>query len=222
MSKILVILVAPPGAGKGTQADLLAKKFGLFHLETSKIIEEKFKISSSNDPTIIAAKEKWLNGGLVEPKVVAGWFMERITELANEEKSVILSGSPRTLYEAVYDMPILSRLYGKENIKIFHINLSEDESIKRNSGRRICKANRHPIPDFPENEKLSICPQDGSELVRRELDKPEIVRHRYQIYLEETAPILDYFQKNSYPVVKINGEQSIEKVFEDIGKHFND
>ncbi|MGD0977115.1 MAG: nucleoside monophosphate kinase [Minisyncoccia bacterium] len=222
MTKKLVILIAPPGAGKGTQANLLAKKFGLFHLETAKIIEDKFKNAIPEDPVIKAAKEKWLDGGLVEPKVVAQWFLEKITKLADENNSVILSGSPRTLYEAKFDMPILSRLFGKENIKIFHIKLSETESIKRNSGRRICKAHRHPIPNFPEYKGLTMCPEDGSELMRRELDKPEVIRQRYLVYLEETAPILNYFHENNYPVTEINGEQPIEKVFEDIRKNFND
>jgi len=220
MAKRLVILIAPPGAGKGTQAELLAKKFGLFHLETSKIIKKIFADADSKDTEISEAKKVYLAGGLVEPKLVAKWFTDEAIKLIHDGLSLVLSGSPRTLYEAEFDMPILEKLFGKENIKIFNIVLSETESVKRNSGRRVCEARGHSIPNFPEFQNTAKCPEDGSPIIKREDDNPKVIKRRYEVYLKETEPVLDYFKKNNFSVIEINGEQSIEKVFEDICRHF--
>lgn len=218
MKPLLVIIIAPPGGGKGTQADLLAKKFSLFHLETSSIIEKKFESADPDNKAIQQYKKDWLAGELIDPKAIAQWLTEEVKKLASEGRSLVLSGSPRTFYEAEYDTPIFEAVFGKESIKIFEITLSEEESIKRNSGRRICQANRHPIPNFPEYQGVSVCPEDDSPIVKRELDKPEIIRERYRVYKEETEPVLDYFRKRGYQVMKVNGEQPIERVFEDILK----
>lgn len=220
MTKQLVIFIAPPGASKGTQADLLAKKFGFYHLETSKIIEEKFKNADPQDQKIQEEKKRWLAGELTDPRLVVDWFAEKISSLVGESKSLVLSGSLRTLYETKELLPILNELVGKDSIKIFYITLSEEESVKRNTGRRICEKNRHPIPNFPEYQNLTVCPQDGSPLITRGLDKPEIIRERFRVYKAETEPVLDYLRQQGYKVIEINGEQPIEKVFEDILKNF--
>ena len=113
-------------------------------------------------------------------------------------------------------MAALEESFGKDNILVFNIVLSEAESIKRNGGRRICQAQRHPIPNFPEYANRTACPQDGSPLLTRDLDKPEIIKERYQVYLRDTAPVLEYLQQHGYAINEINGEQPIEKVFTDI------
>lgn len=211
-----IFLIGPPGSGKGTQADLLAKDLGFFHFEISKIIEEKFKNADPSDKEINEEKEKRLAGGLIEPKLVAKWFFEEIEKLKDTVSGFVFSGSGRTMYEVENEIPYLEKVYGKENIAAVEIKLSEEESVKRNSTRRICKANRHPIPNFPEFADIKTCPQDGSEIITRELDKPEIIKERYQVYLQETVPVLDYFKNNGFRVIEINGEQGIEEVFEDI------
>lgn len=216
MAKMLIVIIAPPGAGKGTQADLLAEKFGLVHVETGKIIQKKFAEADPADEVIKREKGKQLKGELMTPKVIYDWLMETVKKLALEDRGIVLSGSPRTTFEVENEMPEFARIYGRENLRIFHISLSEEESIKRNSGRKMCRANRHPIPNFPEYKDLKTCPQDGSELIIREDDRPEVIRERYQVYLRDTAPVLDYFKKNGYPIIEINGEQPIEKVFGDI------
>lgn len=220
MTKRLVIFIAPPGAGKGTQADLLAKKFGFYHLETSKVIEEKFKNADPQDERIREEKKKWLAGELTDPHLVVNWFAEKISSLVDKGKSLVLSGSLRTLYETKELLPMLDKLVGKDSIKIFHITLSEEESVKRNTGRRICEKNRHPIPNFPEYQNLTACPQDGSPLITRGLDKPEVIRERYKVYKAETEPVLNYLKEKEYKIITINGEQPIEKVFADIMEHF--
>lgn len=221
MEKKLIIFIAPPGGGKGTQADMLARQFGFAHLETSKIIEEKLKTADPNDAEMQKEKQVWLNGGLTDPRKVVGWFTEVIDNMAGQGKSVVLSGSLRTLYEAKEMVPELERLYGRDHIKVFNIALSEEESVKRNSNRRICEKNRHPIPNFPEYRDIEVCPWDGSPLITRGLDKPEVIKERYRHYLEETMPALDYIKNQGFKVYTINGDQPIEKVHEEIMRHFD-
>jgi len=227
MGKQLVIFIAPPGAGKGTQADLLAEEFDFVHVETSKLGEVKINDQElvKKDPGVAEAKRLYEKGELFPPPWTTKLVIEKLGELASEGKGVVFSGSPRTLYEAENEMPEIDKLYSRENIKIFYITLSEGESIKRNSERRICEKNRHPIPRpeyDPKFAGITKCPWDGSPIITRPaLDKPEIIKERYKVFLRETAPVLDYFREKGYNVIEINGEQPIEKVFEDILKHFN-
>ncbi|HWA64267.1 MAG TPA: nucleoside monophosphate kinase, partial [Candidatus Paceibacterota bacterium] len=129
---------------------------------------------------------------------------------------VVASGSPRTLYEAEAELPIFEELYGKDNLKIISLQVSEEESVKRNSARRVCKQSNHPIPNFPEYEGMTACPQDGSPIITRADDAPETIRHRYRAYQEETHPVLDFFAQKGYTVATIRGEQPIENVHREI------
>ncbi len=218
--KQVVIFIAPPGAGKGTQSDTLAQKMGFLHLETAKIIEEKFAKASPDDPEIQKEKENFMTGKLVTPEKVTAWVIEKIRELAAHGTSIVFSGSFRTIYEAEQEIVVAEELYGRDHIKIFYITLSEEESVRRNSSRRICEANRHPIPNLPEFQNLTACPQDGSALIKRGLDTPDVIRKRYQEYMNRTTPVLDFFKKCGYAVIQIDGEQGIEKVTHDIHKNF--
>lgn len=214
--KFVIILIGPPGSGKGTQAELLADKFGLFHLESSKVIEEKIKNAPPDDAVMQREKKLWESGILNTPELVLEWIKEKAKEVANDGKGIVFSGSPRTVYEAEGEISVLEELYGKDNVNVFNIELSEEESIKRNSKRRICKGSRHPMPNFPEFEGITKCPKDGSEIITRVLDNPETIKIRYQEYISRTLPVVDFLKKRSYNITEINGEQSIEKISEDI------
>jgi len=212
-----VIIIGPPGSGKGTQADLLAEKFGLIHFEISRVIEEKFKKADPDDPIIQREKKIWKSGELMTPEIILQWGLEKITEYASSGVGIVMSGSPRTMYEAEGEVPALENLYGKENVKVVHLNLSKEESIKRNSARRICM-NRHTIPDFPIFKDITACPKDGTALQKRELDNPETISVRYEVYLRRTQPILSFIESRDYGVIEIEGEQGIDDVFGDILK----
>lgn len=215
--KWAVALIGPPGSGKGTQADLLAEKFGLIHLESSKIIEEKFKKADPNDPVMIHEKKLWETGELNNPEMVQSWIITAMKEVWQAGRGVILSASPRTIIEAEAELPVLEELYGKNNIKVFNIDLSREESFDRNSHRRICEKNRHTIPNLPEFKNLTVCPRDGSKLIHRNhLDDPETVKLRYDVYLRRTEPILDFLKERGYNIIEVNGEQPIQKVFQDM------
>lgn len=218
MDKKLIILIGPPGSGKGTQAELLAKKFNLFNLRTSKLGEAKINDPElvKNDPEVAEAKRLYDQGDLFPPAWIEKIVMEKVKELASRGESIVFDGSPRTLPEAQSEMPIFTDLYGQDNIKVFYIKLSAEETLKRNSHRRICKANQHPIPNFKEFENITVCPEDGSDLIVRTLDDPEVIKERYDVFLRRTEPIIDFLKSKEYNVIEINGEQPIEKVHEDI------
>ena len=208
--------MGPIASGKGTQAEILAKKFGFFHFETSRFLEAQL-----NKPEFSKQKEQFDSGQWVDPAWVAELVCQEASKLAEEGKELVFSGSPRTIEETAVIIPCLEGKIGKENFMFFNISLSEEESIKRSISRRICKENRHPIPNFPEFKDTILCPEDGSELVRRSLDKPEIVTRRYQEYLNRTVPIFDFLKSQGYTILEINGEQSIENVAKDLQQYLN-
>ncbi len=220
--KMAILLIGPPGSGKGTQAELLAEKLNLVHFEISQVIEDKFKNSDPNDEIIKREKKIWQSGELMTPEVIVQWTLEKIKNMADKGIGVVLSGNPRTMYEAEQEVPAFEEYFGKNNVKVVHLNLTKEESIKRNSGRRICQANRHTIPDFPMFKDITTCPKDGSLLLKRELDTPETIGVRYEVYLRRTQPILSFLEERGYKIVEVEGEQAIDEVQEDILKGLNE
>ena len=225
--KLVLILLGPPGAGKGTQAELLADKLGLYYLETSKILEKSFNLSKKQKFIKIAGKkyfyinEKklWTEGALCSPPFVSYLIKEKIKQLYKAGENLVMAGSPRTLYEGQEIMPFLEKLYGQKNIKVILIQVSAQESIFRNSHRRICELMRHPILYSKETAKLKFCPLDGSKLVRRKgLDDPDTIKIRLNEYKERTLPLIKYFKERKLNVKKINGKGSVSKVFQSILK----
>jgi len=230
-NKQVVILFGPPGAGKGTQAELLSEKLNLHYFETSKILEDNFRQAenlSEDSPErfleiegekydILNEKKIWKEGFLCSPPFVTLLVQKKIRELEKEGKNLLLAGSPRTLYEAERVMPLLEELYGKENIKLVFIEISAEQTIYRNSHRRLCELMRHPILYDKETENLTICPLDGSKLIKRAgLDDPESIKVRLKEYKERTLPLFDYFKKEGFKINEIKGEQSVSRVYEDI------
>jgi len=227
MSKQAIMLFGPPGAGKGTQAELLAEKTGYHHLESSKVIEACFKKENPEKIFEIDGqkykigdeKERWATGLLASPPFVFYLMAEKIKEIASEDKSVIFSGSPRTIYEAEREIPLLKELYGVENMKSVLLEITAETTIFRNSHRRICELIRHSILFSPETEKLTKCPLDGSDLVKRAgLDDPETIKKRLEVFKEETYPVVDIIQKEGIYLRKINGEQSISDIHNEVLK----
>lgn len=227
MSKKVIILFGPPGAGKGTQSELLSEALGYYHLESSKVLERCFKNENPDKVFSVDGKdykvgneiENWKKGILTSPPFITGLMMEEFTKLSNDGESFILSGSPRTLYEAEREMPILEELYGKDNIKIAMIEISAEVTIFRNTHRKICELMRHSILFNKETEKLKICPLDGSALVKRkDLDDAETIKVRLNEYKNRTFPLFKYFKNNGFDVNKINGEKSVAEVHKQILK----
>ena len=221
--KWTVFLIGPPGSGKGTQADLLAQRFGLVHVQTSKLGEEKINDQElvKNDPEIAEVKRLYDKGELFPPPWTVKIVLEKAQELADQGKGIVFSGSPRTIYEIEQELPYFENLYGKENIKVINLKIDEGESVNRNSHRRVCKLNGHPIPNFESMKDITVCPQDGSEIVTRSLDTPETIKTRNEVYHKRTEPILAFLKEKGYNVIDINGEQPIDKVYQDVLEKIN-
>ena len=224
--KSVIIIMGPPGSGKGTQSEIISAKFGYYYLESSTIIDAKFANMKEGDFEIVDGKKYFLaqqkkirkEGEIMDAELVTSWMMEKMKELAKEGKKLVIAGSPRTLYEAEKEAPLLKELYGKENIIIILITLSEEESIYRSAHRRICSLVRHPILYYEETKDLTICPLDGSKLLKREDDDAETVKIRMEKYREETFPAVDYFRKEGYEVKEVAGKQTPAELHNDILK----
>ena len=231
MSKQVIILFGPPGAGKGTQSELLSEKMGLYLFETSKMLEREFK-SAQNLPAdakerfveiegetfdVLNEKEIWKRGELCSPPWVTYLTKKELQRLHDDGDNIVMSGSPRTVYEAEREMPLLAQLYGKENIHIVLIEISAEVTVFRNTHRKICELMRHSILFNDETKTLTICPLDGSKLTnRKDLDDPETIKTRLLQYKERTLPLFTYFKNSGFDVHKLNGEGSVAKVHQNI------
>ncbi len=219
-----VLIFGPPGSGKGTQAELLSDKFGFSHFETAKMLERWIEGGSSveidgKEYTPEQQRKLWETGILMDPPLVAYLGAQEVKSLHEEGSSIVTSGAFRTVFETENLYPVFEELYGKENITVIFFKLSEEQTLFRNSHRRICELARHPILYVEETKDLTICPLDGSKLVKREgLDDPETIKVRLKEYAERTLPVMDLFQSKGVEPKEINGDQSVADVFKDILK----
>lgn len=225
-NRLIVIIIGPPGSGKGTQSLLLADKLGLYYFEASKVIEEKIKDAQEGDYEEVNGKKyslaeerrKWEEGEICDSELVFHWVKDKIKKLAGENQDIVFAGNPRRVVEAELLMPLLDDLYKKENIKIILLKLSEKDSIWRNTHRRFCRLMRHPILYNEDTKDLKTCPLDGSELYKRELDDAETMKVRLEAYEKETLPLVEYFKKNDYQVNEINAGETPADIFHNILK----
>jgi len=210
--KWAVILIGPPGSGKDTQAELLARELKFVEIKTSKIIEDKLRSADPNDAVMNHEKELKESGQLNTSSLVEAWAIEKIKEVGKSGSGLVANGWPRKVTEAEAEMLVIEKYYSKDSVKVVYITLSEEESVKRNSKRRVCEKNGHPI----QNNEIMVCPKDDSPIVFRTDDTPETIKKRYQIYIVQTQPVIDFLSKQGYSLITINGEQPIESVHRDI------
>jgi len=214
----IIILVGPPGSGKGTQAELLTQRLNLRIIHLSQLIREKFKKEPDN-PDVIESKKAYEEGRLTNGKIVAKWVAEKINRLGEKEveKGLVLDGAARTIEETTKTIELLDEIVGKENIKVFFIKISPEETIKRNTKRVICQKCLKPI-DPKLIGKIEKCPYCGGRLGKREMDQKNIIENRLRVYREKTLPSLQYIKEQKM-LIEVDGEQPIEKVYQDILKH---
>ena len=201
-----IILMGCPGAGKGTQSAKLQEYFQLKHISTGDVLRAEIASGSALGKQIAGIIDK---GNLVSDEMMIA-MLENIVK--NTNKGIVFDGFPRTVAQAEVLDDMMRRLQRKIT-KVVMINLPEKEVVGRISSRRQCKKCGEILHITSAQEK--VCPHCGGELYTRPDDTPARVKHRLEIYHKDTLPVKNYYQ-NSGKYVEINGDQSPEKVFEDI------
>jgi len=219
IEKMAIAILGRPGSGKGTQAELLAEHFKFFHFQTTNFLKDFFS-KRPEDPRVKRGEEQYRTGVLVDPPFVFEIVSEAVKRLVETEGGIVFDGSPRTLYEAEKFLPFMVGLFGKNKVKFFEIRVSPQEIKNRLIKRLVCEDQGHSYISGVGNLRVGdSCPEDGSKLMPRDIDKPEIAQKRFKAYEQETVPALEYLRKE-HGVVEINGEQPIDKVFKDIISYF--
>lgn len=207
MAKKIIIILGPSGSGKGTQAKILSKKLNIPHISTGDLVREAVEEGGKLGKKI---GEIMNQGILISDELAFNLIEERVAK-DDCQNGFILDGFPRTLEQ----VKLLEDFIKAD--KIIEIDIPEKELIKRLTNRRQCPQcgaiyNLYTAPKPREDE---LCAQCKIKLEQRDDDKEEAIKKRLAVYEQETEPVLRHYGDKA---VKINGEQSIEKVAEDIGK----
>lgn len=208
-----IVLLGPPGAGKGTQAQIVSERLHLPHISSGEIFREHLK-----DQTELGqhAKEYMDRGELVPDDVTIAMIRERLSR-PDCEQGALMDGFPRTAAQAEAFSEILASFGGQVDC-VPYISVPEQELIDRLSGRLTCRAEGHVFHSkFNPPERESVCDFDGSELYQREDDKVETVTRRIHVYMEQTAPLIAYYRERDV-LVEVDGNQSIEGVTQGLMK----
>ena len=191
MSELNLVLLGPPGAGKGTQAERLVSDFGLPYYATGDILRQAVK-----DETELGkeAKSYMDAGNLVPDDLICKVIMEGV-DGDDAADGFLLDGFPRTVGQAeILEDGLESR--GRSLTAALLIDAPDDEVIKRLSGRRICTKNGHLYHvEFDPPKHEGVCDQDGSKLIQRDDDKPEVIQKRLDVYHEQTKPLVEWYEQ---------------------------
>ena len=210
---MILILLGPPGAGKGTQADLVSERAGVAHLATGDLFRENIRNQTELGLQAKAFVEK---GALVPDELTVRMLLDRF-DRPDMAKGVLLDGFPRTVDQArALDEALKQR--GQDVDKVLYINVGEEEVVRRLAGRwtcRNCGAVYHQV--FSPPKEAGKCDKCGGELYQRDDDKPETVRNRLRVYTRQTAPLIDYYKKQD-KLLEVNGEQDAGAVGGDLLK----
>jgi len=218
MTQLNLVFLGPPGAGKGTQAQKISKKFGLRWISTGDMLRQAIK-----DKTELGKQaEKYMKRGELVPDEIVLGLLEQLLSTLNT--GFILDGFPRTVPQAEK----LDRMLEAKSLTldgVVFIDVPDEEIIKRLSARRICPncgAVYNMIYNPPKKDE--ICDICGTPLVKRDDDRPETIKKRLKVYRNQTAPLLDYYKTKGI-LIKIDGigtpdqiTERIEKALLDMGK----
>jgi adenylate kinase len=208
---IFIILLGPPGAGKGTQAQVISTELGLPHVSSGDIFRENLKNQTELGRL---AKGYMDRGELVPDDLTISMIRERLSR-PDAAPGALLDGFPRTPAQAEALSTMLAGFDGKVNA-VPYINVPDAVLIERLTGRWTCRAQGHIFHEkFSPPKQAGICDNDGSELYQRDDDKAETVMHRIRVYLEQTMPLIQYYQQRGV-LLEVDGTQSIEKVSADL------
>jgi adenylate kinase len=211
VSELNLVLLGPPGAGKGTQAERLVTDFDLPYYATGDILRGAVK---DETPLGKEAKDYMDRGELVPDDLICKVIMERIDQ-PEAEDGFLLDGFPRNIQQAdILEHALETR--GRKLTAALLIDAPDDEVIKRISGRRVCVKNGHVYHvDFDPPKHEGVCDQDGSRLIQRDDDKPETIKKRLEVYHAQTKPLIDYYESRGN-LRRFDGSRSPSEVHDHI------
>lgn len=199
-NNINIVLIGPPGSGKGTHFETIANKFGLVHYSTGDMLREEVAKKSEDG--------KIADSYMKQGKLVPSNIIERLTRnnLLNSETGHVIDGSPRTVSEAKFLDSI-----GLNINAVLYLDVHDEEIIKRISGRRVCSCGTsyHILYNKPKNDGL--CDKCGNKLKLRSDDQMHVVKERLKVFHEQTEPVLEYYEKQG-KLIRINGTGSVNEV----------
>jgi len=200
-----LVMLGPPGSGKGTQAERLAEHFNVPHISVGELFREEVA-----EETEIGKKiESHLNKGELVAHDITHQVVAKRLDLPDADKGWILDGYPRDLDQAEF----LDQLSEPEAVLI--IDVPEDLSIERISKRRVCEKCQEVYGINIKPKKEGVCDKCGGKLVHRDDDKPEAIKKRLKIYQEETEPLSDYYKPREI-VFRVDGSKDIETLYKEI------
>ena len=206
-----VILFGAPGAGKGTQAAILAEKTGLVHITTGELFRQAIRQETELGKQ---AKPYYDRGQLVPDRLTIAMLLERLSQ-GDCARGCLLDGFPRTLEQATALDEALAQK-GKGIDKVLYIQVPQNELVSRLAGRWNCRQCGSVYQErFQPPRQAGRCDQCSGELYQREDDRPETVRRRLEVYLEQTAPLIDYYRARG-KLVEIGGDKAVAEVAEDL------
>lgn len=206
-----IILIGLPGAGKGTQAEKINETYSIPHISTGDMFRQAMK---DETPLGLEAKKYMDKGDLVPDEVTVGIVRDRLKQ-EDCKDGFLLDGFPRTIAQAEALKQILKDQQDKIDYAI-HVEVPKEKLVERLTGRRVCPtcgATYHVTYNPPKKEGL--CDRDSSKLIQRDDDRKETVENRLAVNIEQTQPLLDFYEEEGV-LVTVNGDQSIDQVFEEI------
>jgi adenylate kinase len=207
VSELNLILLGPPGAGKGTQAERLGADFALAHISTGDMLRAQL----AQGTELGQQAEKYMNAGeLVPDEVILGMIGQRIGE-QDAREGFLLDGFPRNTTQADALAATLADS-GRRLTAVLLIDVPDEVLVRRLAGRRVCLKNGHVYHvelDPPKRE--GVCDQDGSRLIQRDDDMQETIRRRLEVYARQTAPLIDYYE-NAGLLRRFDGQRNPDEV----------
>ncbi len=206
-----IVLLGPPGAGKGTQAELISEKLGLVHVSSGDLFRENRKLKTELGQLAQSYMDR---GELVPDDVTIAMVKERLSR-PDCVQGALLDGFPRTPAQADALEKMLNAMGGGVNC-VPYISVPSEVLIERLSGRWTCRAEGHVYHQKYNPPRVAgKCDVDGSELYQREDDKPATVENRIRVYLAQTSPLIDFYRQRSL-LAEIDGQRAIDEVTGDL------